>query len=332
MESYVEFVPAKMARGTIVPDFIMDDERLSTGAIMVYTSLCSYSRNKNFCFPGKETLMHHARCSFNTLQKYLTQLIQYGYLKLTKINNRIFYYLFAPHKETQKNLTCDFTEVSKIETEVKELNNINILTPPTPSSEKVNIGRQKKTTNSFEGDFNKFWDCYPRKENKRYAIIQFCKLKKKQLLPPFEYFKKAVSFFMNSKQWNRENGRYIPCLSKFFENAKWEEVPMQYFEPKKEHIHQFSAEDVERATRQWEQQKKTMINNSKREKAKLEDIEKAWHEFAGKFKPEFGYRQFVTKARFIELYSKGFSFGVIKEDKNITPTEFLQNIKIQEVR
>ncbi len=331
MESYVEFVPARMARGTIVPDFIMDDERLSAGAIMVYTSLCSYSRNKNFCFPGKETLMHHARCSFNTLQKYLTQLIQYGYLKLTKINNRIFYYLFAPHKETQKNLTCDFTEVSKIETEVKELNNINILTPPTPSSEKVNLGRQKKTACSFEGDFNKFWDCYPRKENKQFAITQFIKLKKKQLLPPFEYFKKSVSFFMNSKQWNRENGRYIPCLSKFLANAKWEEVPMEVFEPKKECSHQSIEHEIKRATKQWERQKKEMVNNSET-KATLEDIENAWHEFTGKFKPEFGYKQFVAKAKFIELCNSGFSFGVIEENKNITPAEFLESMKNQRVR
>ncbi len=321
MESYVEFVPAKMARGTIMTSYIMSNKELSNHAKVLFTVLSEYARDKHFCYPALKTLMQRMNCSLNSLKKYIRELVK---LRFVIIENHKFF-LFCPKVSNFDNQVSNFD--SKI-----NIKNINKLTPPTPSSEKVNIGRQKKTTNSFEGDFNKFWDCYPRKENKQFAITQFIKLKKRQLLPPFEYFKKAVSFFMNSKQWNRENGRYIPCLSKFLANAKWEEVPMQYFEPKKEHAHQFSAEDVERANKQWEQQKKAMINNSKREKTKLEDIEKAWHEFAGNFKPEFGYRQFVTKAKFIELYNKGFSFGVIEENKNITPTEFLQNIKNQEVR
>ncbi len=320
MESYVEFVPARMARGTIMTTQIMSNKELSNHAKVLFTVLCEYARDKNFCYPSLKTLTERLNCSVNSLKKYLRELIS---LRFVVAENHKFF-LFCP------KVSNFGKQASKFDGKIN-VKNINILTPPAPSSEKVNIGRQKKTTNSFEGDFNKFWDCYPRKENKQFAITQFIKLKKKQLLPPFEYFKKAVSFFMNSKQWNRENGRYIPCLSKFLANAKWEEVPMQYFEPKKEHAHQFITEDVERATRQWEQQKKALVNNSK-EKAKLEDIEKAWHEFAGKFKPELGYRQFVTKARFIQLYSSGFSFGVIEENKNITAMQFLQNMKIQEVK
>lgn len=320
MESYVEFVPAKMARGPIMTMCVMNNKELSNHAKVLFTVLCEYARDKNFCYPSLKTLTERLNCSVNSLKKYLRELIS---LRFVVAENHKFF-LFCP------KVSNFGKQASKFDGKIN-IKNINKLTPPTPSSEKVNIGRQKKTTNSFEGDFNKFWDCYPRKENKQFAITQFIKLKKKQLLPPFEYFKKAVSFFMNSKQWNRENGRYIPCLSKFLANAKWEEVPMQYFEPKKEHAHQFSAEDVERATRQWEQQKKALINNSK-EKAKLEDIEKAWLEFTNKFKPELGYRQFVTKARFIQLYCSGFSFGVIEENKNITAMQFLQNMKIQEVR
>lgn len=321
MESYVEFVPTKMARGTIMTTQIMINKELSNHAKVLFTVLCEYARDKNFCYPSLKTLTERLNCSVNSLKKYLRELIS---LRFVVAENHKFF-LFCP------KVSNFGKQASKFDGKIN-VKNINILTPPTPSSEKVNIGRQKKTTNSFEGDFNKFWDCYPRKENKRYAITQFIKLKKKQLLPPFEYFKKAVSFFMNSNQWNRENGRYIPCLSKFLENEKWQEVPKKYFEPKKEHAHQMSTEDVECATRQWEQQKKAMLNNSKNKDTKLEDIENAWHEFAGKFKPEFGYRQFVTKARFIQLYSSGFSFGAIKENKNITAMQFLQNMKIQEVR
>ena len=74
-----------------------------------------------------------------------------------------------------------------------------------------------------------------------------------------------------------------------------------------------------------------MVNNSET-KATLEDIENAWREFACKFKPEFGYKQFVAKAKFIELCNSGFSFGVIEENKNITPAEFLESMKNQRVR
>lgn len=336
MESYVEFVPSKMARGIIMPDFIMNDERLSTGAMIVYMTLCSYSRNKSFCFPGKETLMHHARCSFNTLQKYLNQLIEYGYLKLTKINGRIFYYLFAPQQqETQKILQSKFTEVSKIETEIKELNNNT--TPPTPS----NVCGQKMLAcvlKNVEGEFNKFWECYPRKENKGFALTQFIKLKKKQLLPPFEYFKKAVRFFMNSKQWNRENGRFIPSLANFLANAKWEEVPMDYFAQKELTSHQREEQQameglrIKQASEAWEKEKALLLRSNSLEKINSEDIETVWKIFTAKFKSEFGYMRVATRAKFMALYCSGFDFGVIKENKEITPAEFLKNMKKQTVR
>lgn len=326
MESYMEFVPAEMAQGPIMPDFIGDDERLSTGAMITYMTLSSYCRNKNYCFPGKETLMQHARCSFNTLQKYLNQLIEYGYLKITKINGRIYYYLFAPKRETQKNLHRSFTEVSKTETEVKELIN-NINTPPTPSAKRN--GRQNLNSSFTEGEFSKFWDCYPRKENKAFAITQFIKLKKKQLLPPFEYFKKAVRFFMDSKQWNRENGRFIPSLANFLSNAKWEEIPMEYFEHKEQSSHQREEQlvkeqqRVKMASEAWEKEK-TQLSPTPLEKAKLEDIESTWKNFISKFKPELGYQRFIAKAKFMDLYCLGFDFGAVSENKDITPMEFLQ--------
>ncbi len=320
MESYVEFVPAKMARGTIMTMQIMSNKELSNHAKVLFTVLSEYARDKHFCYPSFKTLMQRMNCSLNSLKKYIGELVR---LRFLIIENRKFF-LFCPKVSNFDKQVSNFD--SKI-----NIKNINILTPPTPSSEKVNLGRQKKTACSFEGDFNKFWDCYPRKENKQFAITQFIKLKKKQLLPPFEYFKKSVSFFMNSKQWNRENGRYIPCLSKFLANAKWEEVPMEVFEAKRELSHRNIAESVENATKQWERQKKEMVNNSET-KATLEDIENAWHEFTGKFKPEFGYKQFVAKAKFIELCNSGFSFGVIEENKNITPAEFLQHMKNQKVR
>ncbi len=320
MESYVEFVPAKMARGTIMTMQIMSNKELSNHAKVLFTILSEYARDKHFCYPSLKTLMQRMNCSLNSLKKYIGELIR---LRFLIIENRKFF-LFCPKVSNFDKQVSNFD--SKI-----NIKNINKLTPPTPSSEKVKLGRQKKTACSFEGDFNKFWDCYPRKENKQFAITQFIKLKKKQLLPPFEYFKKSVSFFMNSKQWNRENGRYIPCLSTFLANAKWEEVPMEVFEPKRELSHRNIAESVENATKQWERQKKEMVNNSET-KATLEDIENAWHEFTGKFKPEFGYKQFVAKAKFIELCNSGFSFGVIEENKNITPAEFLQHMKNQKVR
>ena len=240
MESYVEFVPAKMARGTIMTMQIMSNKELSNHAKVLFTILSEYARDKHFCYPSLKTLMQRMNCSLNSLKKYIGELIR---LRFLIIENRKFF-LFCPKVSNFDKQVSNFD--SKI-----NIKNINKLTPPTPSSEKVKLGRQKKTACSFEGDFNKFWDCYPRKENKQFAITQFIKLKKKQLLPPFEYFKKSVSFFMNSKQWNRENGRYIPCLSTFLANAKWEEVPMEVFEPKRELSHRNIAESVENATKQW---------------------------------------------------------------------------------
>ncbi len=332
MENFIDFVPNKMARGVVVPDFIRNDERLGAEAILIFANLCSYSRHKNYCFPSKETLMLETRCSFNTLQKYLNQLIEFGYVKIKKINGRNMFYLFAPKEEIerieeqnqidkQKNLTSNFKELSKFETEVKELN-INI----TPLPPKNSSQTSSNPLTSNVGDFNAFFEIYPNKTNKYRALIICKRLQKKGLLPTLDYFKKVIEYFKNTFQWNKENGRFIPQFANFLLNEKWKEVPLEYFEPKQMDTHVI---DEKKATEIWEKEK--MIIKKEKNNNIDDDLEVQWNEFKKNFKTDISIRRFQAKAKFFQLIKEGFSFGVIQKNLTITPLEFLQNIKNQAV-
>ena len=327
MENFIDFVPNKMARGVVVPDFMRNDERLGAEAILIFANLCAYSRHKNYCFPSKETLMLETRCSFNTLQKYLNQLIEFGYVKIKKINGRNMFYLFAPKEEIerieeqnqidkQKNLTSNFKKLSKFETKVKELNiNINPLPPKNSSQTSSN------PLTSDVGDFNAFFEIYPNKTNKYRALIICKRLQKKGLLPTLDYFKKVIEYFKNTFQWNKENGRFIPQFANFLLNQKWKEVPSEYFKPKNVLSHQNAIDNV-KATKLWEEEKKKLFTPI--DETENTQLEENWARFCANFKVDRSFNRFKAKAKFIQLVRDGFSFEGITKNLNITPLEFLQ--------
>jgi hypothetical protein len=92
-----------------------------------------------------------------------------------------------------------------------------------------------KPNNNIEDQFNLLWSLYPKKINKQKAYKAFIKLK-----PNPELFKtiiKAIKKAKNSRQWQKDNGAYIPHLSTYLNNHRWEdEIPEEEFEERDEEI------------------------------------------------------------------------------------------------
>ncbi len=74
-----------------VTKIVCNDERLSLQEEFLVIILYHFSDNNLRCFLNYSALRKYARCSLNSLKKYLRHLEEYGYVTPTKTNNRIEY-------------------------------------------------------------------------------------------------------------------------------------------------------------------------------------------------------------------------------------------------
>lgn len=70
--------------------------------------------------------------------------------------------------------------------------------------------------------FEQFWESYPKKVDKKGNRTRFVKIKNlKQLFPTIM---QALEIQKRSKQWNEENGRFVPNPSTWINQERWNDV------------------------------------------------------------------------------------------------------------
>lgn len=77
---------------------------------------------------------------------------------------------------------------------------------------------KKKKENEF---FDKFWEVYPRKVDKKKAREKFAKIKPTEEL--VDTMIKQIERFKQTNDWQKENGKYIPHPSTWLNNNRWED-------------------------------------------------------------------------------------------------------------
>lgn len=90
------------------------------------------------------------------------------------------------------------------------------VTPSTPSAEGDGAGKKSL----IEVRFDEFWNTYPKKVGKQYALKAWKKLKPTAEL--HESIMQAVNVQKHSEQWRRDNGRYIPNPATWLNGGYWE--------------------------------------------------------------------------------------------------------------
>ena len=75
--------------------------------------------------------------------------------------------------------------------------------------------------NHTEQFFEQFWDIYPRKENEHQAKKAWQKLNPDQEL--FNLIANALEYRIQTKEWQAENGRYIPHPARWLNDRRWED-------------------------------------------------------------------------------------------------------------
>ena len=90
------------------------------------------------------------------------------------------------------------------------------VTPPAPSSE----GDDGAKKSAVEVRFDEFWNAYPKKVGKQYALKAWNKIKPTAEL--HESIMQAINRQKRSDQWRRDNGRYIPNPATWLNGGYWE--------------------------------------------------------------------------------------------------------------
>jgi DNA-binding transcriptional regulator YhcF (GntR family) len=69
---------------TQVPNFILENEKLSVGAKMTYSMMLRYAWANDHCFPGQKTLAKDAGMGVRSVVRYIKELEETGFITIKR--------------------------------------------------------------------------------------------------------------------------------------------------------------------------------------------------------------------------------------------------------
>lgn len=69
---------------TAVPNFILENEKLTLGAKVTYGTLLKYAREEEACFPGQERLAKDMGSGVRSVVRYIAELEECGLISITR--------------------------------------------------------------------------------------------------------------------------------------------------------------------------------------------------------------------------------------------------------
>jgi len=101
---------------------------------------------------------------------------------------------------------------------------------PSPVSSSPNSEEGKESEN---GEFEQFWNLYPRKVGKKAAKRSWDAAKDK---PSLSVMLAAVSISSSSSDWIKDHGKYIPHPATWLNHGRWDDEPTSAPAPRKERL------------------------------------------------------------------------------------------------
>ena len=123
--------------GLIIPHFILE-RNISLGAMVVYSVLCDYAREKDHCWPSHNKIARRIKCSERSVKNYIAELVRE---KLIHIRNNFshsnVYFLLRPVElvEQQTSDQAEFASPQANFAHIKKLRIKKRITPPFPPHE-----------------------------------------------------------------------------------------------------------------------------------------------------------------------------------------------------
>ncbi len=208
----------------VIQGFMANELNLKGNELLIYAIIYGFSQLESQEFNG--TLQYLANWCNSTKQgvlKALKSLIDKGLIekKENKINNISFIsYHTTKFNTIKQSLMGDETKFNggikqslmggikqSLINDNIDINNIN--------NNIIDISEEEKM-------FEEFWNLYPKKIAKQQCLTAYKRIPKLKQ----EHLKiiEAVKRFMQTEQWNKSNGQFIPNPLTFIHQSRWNDI------------------------------------------------------------------------------------------------------------
>lgn len=203
----------------IISKKIMQDNSLSIYAKAIYSYLCSFSGKGRDAFPSRNKICYDLNVSSDTLTKYIRELKDRKIIDIKqeknngKFSNNVYRINLTLPLPKSSDTVSSCTE-SSVTVEM-DTNNNNI----TNNNKFINNKEEKE--NIIKEKFEAFWKEYPKKLNRAKALAWF-----KKNCPSDELFNimlQKLQLFKKTKQWQKDNGQFIPYATTWLNQKRWED-------------------------------------------------------------------------------------------------------------
>lgn len=222
----------------VKPEFL-DDEKLATisrDARLLFIGLWINSDDYGVVKGNhkwlKSKIFPYDECSSQQFTKWLTELENIDCIRPFSTSGENFYWIrtFSQHQTINKpsqtrnptppdtlqhysgSPTVALPSETEVETEVETEKKLSCSSPT-----------EKRAVMS--DGFDVFWKEYPRKIGKQIAFRSWEKLKKAKVLPPIEKILQAVKQQIDSDQWQKDEGQFIPHPATWLNQGRWDDEP-----------------------------------------------------------------------------------------------------------
>lgn len=208
----------------IIPAAVRYDTKVPPMARLLYAEISSLTDQRGYCFASNAYFMRLFGFAERTLQRHLRVLEERGYIRVEdgaggagrrKIYGGINPLANNPDKidgvpPTKMSGAGDIFVTHNKKENKKETN-----TPKSPpgGSEGSDIWDQEA--------FERFWQLYPKKKDKKAAIQEWNKLRADRNL--MRIMAAALRRQMASEEWLRDKGRAVPYPCRWLSHHRWED-------------------------------------------------------------------------------------------------------------
>lgn len=185
----------------IIPANVRYDTRLTANAKLLYGEITALCNEKGFCWATNEYFADLYSVSRVSVSKWISQLAEYGYIK-----SQIIY------REGSKEILKRY--LSLVNDPIKE----NFNTPIKEKFKENNTDFNNTVNIKIYKKFDDFWKAYPKKVGKDAAIKAWNKAK-----PDIDQVLEALSWQVESDQWNERNGQFIPNPATYLNSGRYKD-------------------------------------------------------------------------------------------------------------
>lgn len=251
---------------------LLVDTALTDAEYRCYTLIVTLSYAQGYCFMSNRKLGESLGKSIRTVQRTIDSLNTKSYVRVHtytdengNTNRKIIPLAYVKNVRGHVKFdTGGMSNLSQTPCQKCHPNNTSIYNKMTicanqdlhASASSQKSERKKAGHTALDELFNQFWQAYPKKKSKIIAEEAFCKIK--NLNDLFPVMIQALERQKASRQWQEDDGKYIPYPAKWLNERRWEDVEQVEVDPVAQGVRLTQAERERQDERRREESERRM--------------------------------------------------------------------------